>query len=294
MAAAKKQAPEKKPIQPVNAASITPRELVKNLATRLGLPLLGVWLLAAFIRHWAGFAVAGALTVAAIGLVLWALRRIDKAKKVANILQGAQAEGKEGRKAAIEKIDAEFGKGDVAATFAKAQLMMQDSPDEALALLETVDLTKVLPAEADQARFQRAMILLAKGDTEKARPLVDGIDLTRQEDPKTRAVMGAVVAEGWARTGQAAKAIKTLDLFDENDETFSDIRPQMWRARAFAAAGTSDTKAMKQALRKLLKENPQYLSGFLVKRVHPLLEREAKQLLLQSGAVPRKMQVKRL
>ena len=53
-------------------------------------------------------------------------------------------------------------------------------------------------------------------------------------------------------------------------------------------------KAMKTALRKLAKENPQYLSGFLMKKVHPLLEREAKQMLLQSGAVPRKMQIKRM
>ena len=53
-------------------------------------------------------------------------------------------------------------------------------------------------------------------------------------------------------------------------------------------------KQVRRALRKLAAENPQFLSLFLVKRVHPLLAQEAKQMYLKSGAAPqRRMQYQR-
>jgi hypothetical protein len=63
----------------------------------------------------------------------------------------------------------------------------------------------------------------------------------------------------------------------------------MWRARAFAYAGQGDAKGVARALKKLAEVNPQLLGMFLgTKRVHPMLQQEAKQLLSRSGAVPRK------
>jgi hypothetical protein len=106
-------------------------------------------------------------------------------------------------------------------------------------------------------------------------------------------MMSAVVAEAWGRSGQAKKAKDTLELFDPEDATFAEIRPQIWRAHAFVSAALQDTKQMRRALRKLAAENPQYLAIFLAKKVHPLLEREAKQMLVQSGAVPRKVKYQR-
>jgi hypothetical protein len=68
------------------------------------------------------------------------------------------------------------------------------------------------------------------------------------------------------------------------------MRIQMWRARAFAYVAAGDTKAMSRALKKLLEMSPQLLGMFVsAKKVHPLLQQEAKQLLMRSGAVPRKM-----
>lgn len=265
-------------------------EVMKSLALRLGLPLLGGWLVAAFVNKWWAYLVVGLVTAAAGGLAWWAWRRLDKSRKVAEILQSVEPTDKEGRKAALEKIDANFKKGDVAATFAKAQLLMQDDPMAALAELETIDLTKVLPAEADQARMQRALIHLTTGEVDRARALVDPIDLTRHEDAKVRAMMSAVIGEAWARTGQAKKGLALLDNYKADDEAIADLRPQFWRARAFAAAALNDMKAMRYAVRRLSNENPQYVMIFMAKRVHPLLQQEAKQALSSAGLIPRQKQ----
>ena len=58
---------------------------------------------------------------------------------------------------------------------------------------------------ADEARAQRAMIHLIIGETDRARQLADGIDLSRHQQPKTRATMVTVMGEAWARTGQGAR-----------------------------------------------------------------------------------------
>jgi hypothetical protein len=50
---------------------------------------------------------------------------------------------------------------------------------------------------------------------------------------------------------------------------------------------------MRRALRRLLEQDVRLLGGFLMKRTHPLLMKEAKKLLEQSGQVPRKMQIQR-
>ena len=268
-------------------------DVMKSLALRLGLPIVAGWLVAAFINHWIAYSVVGAVTVAAAGLAVWALRRLQKTRAVADILGAVSPTDKAGRKAAIEKLDKDFKKGDLAATFARAQLMMQDDPDAALRELESIDLTKGLPVEADQARFQRALIHLTKGEVDAARKLVDAIDLSRHEDVKQRAMIGAVVAEAWGRSGQAKKARDALELYDPEEAGFAEIRPQLWRARAFVYAALNDMKQVRRALKKLTAENPQYLSIFLVKRVHPLLEKEAKQMLQQSGAMPRRVQYQR-
>jgi hypothetical protein len=268
-------------------------ELVKTLGLRLGLPLLAVWIFAVWLNHWAGYAVGGALTVAAGAFVAWVWRRLQGTRQVANILQKAQTADKEGRKAALDELDATFKKDDVAAALARAQLLIQDDPDRALEVLQSVDLTKAMPAEADQVRVQRAMLHLLRGEVDRARPLVDAVELTRTEEPNARAALAAVVSEAWARSGQAKKALSTLEVFNADDEALGDVRWQLWRARAFAHASTNDPKLMRRALKKLAAQNPQFLAGFLGKKIHPLLEREARQMLMQSGVVPRRMQMQR-
>jgi hypothetical protein len=272
---------------------------LKALLLRVGLPLLGVWILGILIYGTAqssvvksfALGIPAVLTVAAVGLVLWTAKQASKMRGVAGILSGVQTA--EDRKAALEKLDAGYKDKDPMALFAKAQLLMQEDPRQALVVLEQIDLNKVMAAVADEARAQRAMIHLMLGDVTPARDLADGIDVSRHQDPKTRAMMSAVTAEAWARTGQAQRAQTTLSIFDPEEAALEPVKPQLYRARAYVAASTGDVQAMRRALRKLADQDARLLGGFMMKKTHPLLQKEAKKMLEQSGAVPRKMIIQR-
>jgi hypothetical protein len=264
----------------------------KGLGLRVGLPLLGFWVIAIIVgRPWA-FAAMGVITVAALALVVWAIRFATKTKAVADIVKAADSP--QARKEALSRLETDFKKGDTAAIFAKAQLQLHEDPRIALQTLEQIDLAKVMAPIADEARAQRAMIHLLLGEAERARQLVDSIDLSRHQQAKTRATLVTVIGEAWARTGQGKKALETLHVFDPEDPEFAELKAQLYRALAFAYAAVNDTKGIRKVLRKMLDINPQLLGGFLVKKVHPLLEREAKEMLKRSGAVPKKMVVKRM
>ncbi len=273
----------------------------KKLAVRIGLPLAIVWIIALFISGWIPKVVALVVTIAVAALVVWVLRYARRTRAVANLVRGADTP--EARKDAIEKLESEYGKDDPAAVFARAQLELQEDPKKALATLEGIKLDRVMPPVADEARAQRAMIHLVLGETEAAKGLVDKIDLGRHKDAKSRATIAAIVGEAWARGGQAKKAVELLDALDPNDATFADIKPQLLRSRAFAYAWTNDTKRMKQVLRQLSAINPQYLASFITKKkipggvspkgVHPLLEKEAFEMITKSGMIPRKMEYRR-
>ena len=294
LAAKQKQAPL--PPDPFSAAALRP------LALRLGLPFLILWIVALVIHGWIWKAVMGGLTLALAAMLFWAFRYARRSRAVASIVREA-ANTPEARKDAIAKLDQDFKKNDTAAAFAKAQLQLQEDPRAALATLETINLEKALAPVADETRAQRAMIHLILGETDEARVLVDNIDLSRHKEAKTRGTMVSIIGEGWARTGQAKKAVELLETLDLDDEVYAELRPQLLRARAFAYAWASDTGKMKQTLRKLSQINPQYLMGFITKKknpsgvsprgVHPMLEKEAYDMVTRSGAVPRKMEFRR-
>jgi len=272
---------------------------LKALLWRLGLPIAGAWLvgglMAAFTQKpiwtWIGLGGAGLITIIGVGAGLWALNQARKAQTVANILQEATSGG--GQAAALEKLESSFKKNDPTKLFAKANLLMQTDPDAALATLEEIDLSKVTPQLADEARVQRAMILLIKGQVAKARQLVDAVELKRHQDARSRALMIAVCSEAWARSGAVSKATDTLGTIDFDDSAFEQVRPQLLRAQAYAVAHSGDTKAVKRVLKQLCDIDARLLGGFMVKKNHPLLQKEARILLERSGAVPRKMMIQR-
>lgn len=278
------------------------RDNLRKLGLRLGIPLAIGWVIAILIPGWISKAVAGGITLLLGVLLLYVLRLAKKSQAVANIVRAADSA--EARKEAVDKLASGFKKGDVAATFAKAQLQLQDDPRAALRTLESIDLAKAMPQVADETRCQRAMIHLMLGETDEARQLVDQVDLARHKEPKGRAALAGIVAEAWARTGQARKAIELLEPIDTNDPIYADVRSQIFRALAFAYAWSNQASQMKKQLRKLGSINAQLLMGFITKKknpagvnprgVHPLLEKEAFAMVMRSGAVPRKMQVKRL
>jgi hypothetical protein len=276
-------------------------ENLRRIGLRVGLPLLGLWIIVAIVRATWLTVVSGVITVALGGFVFWAYRQASKSRAVVDILKGADT--KEGRKAAIERLETEFKKGDAQAIFGKAQLEMQEDPRKALATLEQIKLDRVMAPVADEARAQRAMIHLILGETDEARALVDPIDLGRHQEARSRATLTAIIAEAWARTGQAKRSVELLDKVDFEDEKLGEIRPQLLRARAFAHAWANDTKQMKNDLRLLKAINVQLLMGFVTKKknpmgvsprgVHPALEKEAFDMVMKSGMVPRRMEVRR-
>ena len=273
---------------------------LKAMLLRLGLPLAGVWIVCAFIYGFTlsptarafALGVPSVITLGLLGLVVWALAQAKKAKGVAGILREAQSS--DDRNAAIEKLEKGFKKKDPAAIFARAQLELQEDPRKALATLEQINVEKVMAPIADEARAQRAMIHLMLGEVNLARQLADNVDLKRHQEPKTRAMLASVVAEAWSRSGQAKKGLETLNLFDPEDEVYADLRPQLYRAYAYAYAHTSDIKGVRRVLKKLLVQDVRLLGAFMMKKTHPLLQKEAKKLAEQSGQVPRKMQVQRM
>ncbi len=286
---------------PVKAAIDSPlgSEQLKGMYSRLLIPVLGAWLVGGLVAAFAqtttvrviAITIPAVISLVAVAVVVWARRQSKKAQGVASILSGV--ESAQDRKAALAQLDASYKQNDPTAVFARAQLEMQDDPKKALATLEKIDLTKVMGAVADETRAQRAMIHLTLGDIGPARQLVDNVDLSRQRDPKTRAMLTAVCAEAWARTGNAKKSVEMLTLIDPDDAVYEQLRPQLYRALAYAYAYTNDLKGMRRSLKKLMAVDVRLLGGFMMKRTHPLLQKEAKKLVEQSGTVPRKMVVQR-
>jgi hypothetical protein len=261
---------------------------LKKAGVRVGLILAVVWIVALIIHHVIAYSVAGVLTLAVGGVAVWLVRYMKRSDALGAILKGAETE--EGRKAALEQLETGFKKGDSQAVLARAQLEMQDDPRKALQTLESVNAEKMLGPMADQFRAMRAMLHLTLGETAQARALADELDLGKQQEPKTRAMFATVAGEAWARTGQAKKALETLELFNPEDPEWSEVRAQMWRARAFAHAAQNDMKGVSRALKRLAEMNAQLLGMFIgQKKIHPLLEREAKQIVMRMGAMPRKI-----
>ncbi len=249
------------------------------------------WIISLFLPAqwgWWPKAVAGAVTVIAAGGAVRLRRYLDKNMKIGALLKGADSE--EARKKALEQLGADFKKDDTSAALAKAQLLMQDDPRAALLTLEAIKLDKQLAPVAAQVRAMRALIHLTLGEVQEAKALTEALDLGKQQEPKTRAMFATVASEAWARTGQAKKAIDTLDLFNPEDPDLAEVKAQMWRARAFAYAANNDIKGVGRVLRKLADMNPHLLGMFIgQKKVHPLLEREAKQLVMKMGMMPRRV-----
>jgi hypothetical protein len=274
--------------------------MLKNTILRVALILGAVWLVGGLIAGISqstltsqlALGAPAVITLVVLGVVIWTVRRTKAAREVADVLRGVETE--EQRQQALAKLDADGKKNDPAKIFAKAQLQMQQDPKLALATLEEINLTKVVGSVADEARSQRAMIHLTLGQVNLARQLVDNVELKRHQDARSRAMIGAIAAEAWARSGESKKALETLELFDLSSEELTQLKPQLLRSFAFAYAHANKSKDLKRILRQMVKIDARLLGGFLQGKSHPILQKEAKRMLEQSGAVPRRMQVQRM
>ena len=203
----------------------------------------------------------------------------------------AGSQNEEGRQDALKRLETDFKKGDVQASIARAQLEMQDDPRKALATLESVDLAKQMVPVADQVRCTRATIHLQLGELQEARALVDKMELGKQQDAKTRAMFAAVAGEAWGRTGQGEEGRRAARaLQPRGPRVRRDARADVARAGVRVRRRRGHEGRRRGRCKKLIEVNPQLLGMFVgAKKIHPMLQQEAKQLLMRSGAVPRKM-----
>jgi hypothetical protein len=274
-------------------------DVMRGMLSRLGLIALAVWIIGGCVAGFSrstttitiALAVPGVVTLGLVGLFVWAMRRARTARGVAGILR--EARSSDDKKRAIEQLDRDFKKGDAAAIFAKAQLQLEEDPRAALETLEKIDLKKAMATVADEARGQRGMIHLLLGDVSQARVLCDEIDLSRHQDSRSKALLASVIAEAWSRSGQAKKALGVIEPFNPEDEHFAQLKPQIYRARAFVYAYNDNLPEMKRALHKLVGIDVRTLGGFMGKKTHPLLQKEAKRAMERSGQLPRRMQIER-
>jgi hypothetical protein len=275
-------------------------EQLKKTAVRVALILLAFWLVGGLVAamtprspvlFWLALGVPAVATVVVVGVLVWTLRRARSAAQVADVLRKVVTA--EDRQAALAELDGKLKKNDPTGVFARAQLELQEDPKKALATLESLDLSKLMAPVADEARSQRAMIHLALGQVNLARQLVDNIELKRAQDSRSRAMLAAISAEAFARSGDAKKALATLELFDPDDAELAQLRPQLLRSAAFAYAHSTKVKELRRVLRQLVKIDVRLLGGFLQGKTHPLLRKEARQAVEQSGMVPTRMQVQR-
>jgi len=278
--------------QPQAGGLESARRQLKSAAKVAVIAAIVIWLLAlgfqSGLDSMIPIYIAASLTVAGIAGTFLIRRNLKKSEDMGALLAGAADLSEVEREARIEKLEAKVSKGDAPAILAKAQLQMQNAPKEALTTLEAVDLNKAQKLVAAQVRAMRGMIHLNLGEVKAARELAEGIDLAKAPDPKLRANLSAVVAESWARSGNSIEATELLDKYDANDADFADVKMQLLRARAFACAHRQDIKGMKRALKQLLEMSPQ-LAGMFVgqKRIHPLLQKEARRQLERSGLAPK-------
>ena len=269
---------------------------MKKTMKRVGM-IVGVgWVIAVMVqtavKNWWPTAVAGVLTALVAGAFVYFMRLLKSQQAIGALL--SQANSTEGRKDALKRLETDFKKDDVQAVIARSQIEMQDDPKKAIATLETIDLGKQMQPVADQVRTMRAMMHLTQGEAKEARMLVDQVEMSKQQDLRARAMFAAVAAEAWGRTGQAKKGVDVLELFNPDDPELAEFQIQLYRSRAFAFAGANDMKSATRAMKKLAEMNPQLLGMFIMgKKVHPLLQREAQQIVAKSGMMPRKVVYKR-
>lgn len=268
------------------------RRQIRNAARVAVIALVVTWLLA--LGFYSGLDtaiplyVAGALTVAAAIGAFLIKRNLGRSEELGSLLEDGADLTKEEREARVQKLAARVEKGETAAIVAKAQLEMHEEPKLALKTLELVNLEKAQKVMANQVRGMRAMIHLNLGEVKAARELADDINLEKTPDLKARANLAGVIAESWARSGNPIEGSELMDKYDPEEKDFKEVKVQLLRARAFSYAHHNKLDRMRKALKQLSEISPQLLGLFVgQKRVHPLLQKEARKRLEKAGLVPK-------
>jgi tetratricopeptide (TPR) repeat protein len=240
---------------------------------------------------WVPVGVVGALTLAAIGFGLYVWRLTRRSRGIVDIL--AEATDEEGRQRALEKLEQADAK-DAIAALARAQLVARDKPQQAMQILEQIDIKKAPAVVQDDVRANLAFLYLMNNRTKDARSLVDELRLDRQPNAKAKAMYAAVSSEAFARTGRPDEAKKLLETYDAHDPEYGDVKAMLLRAQVYTYLASKNRGLAEQAMRALAKVDPNMLAPFLGKGARPELAAMAKKALKGAGFAPKqKMKIQR-
>lgn len=251
-----------------------------------------LWVTAVMAMQWIGYVgliVVGVLTLAAIGFGLYLWRMTSRQREILDIMKTAT--DAEGRKRAIEELAA-GGSNDAMKAVAQAQLLAATDPNEALKVLEGIDLKKAPMVVQDEVRAQLSLLYLRNNRVKEARALADDMRLDRQPQPKAKAFYAAIMAESFARTGKAEEAKKLLDTYSDTDPAYAEVRSLLLRAQVFTYFQLKKRGLASKAMVTLAEIEPGMLAAFTMKGTNPEIIALARQTLAGAGFAP-KVKIKR-
>jgi hypothetical protein len=289
--------PKKRSITPKDPAEAlaqieTPQIKWKVIA-QIGGGFAVLWVTAFMAKQFIGIAgliVMGVLTAAAIGFGLYLWRMTRRQRAILEIMKTAT--DAEGRKRAIEELGAGGGSNDAMKAVAQAQLMAATDPNEALKVLEGIDLKKAPMVVQDEVRAQLSLLYLRNNRVKDARALADEMRLDRQPQPKAKAFYAAIMAEAFSRTGKAEEAKKLLDTYSDADPAYTEVRSMLLRAQVFTYFQLKKRGLAKRAMDTLAEIEPGMLAAFTMKGTNPEIIALARQTLASAGFAP-KVKMKR-
>jgi hypothetical protein len=268
------------------AGQETPRvkwKVVAQIAGAFAVLWVTAFITVPFVSYW-GVGVVGVLTLVALGFGLYVWRMTTRSAAIIDIMKGATDEA--GRQRALDAL-AQGGSGDAMKVLARAQLLAQTDPNEALRVLEELDIDKVPNVVQDDVRGQLAMLYLRNNRVNDARKLTDGIRLDRRPDPRSKGLYAAVTAEALARSGAPDEARKLLETYPPADAAGDEVRIMLLRAQVFTFMAQKKRGLAKQALDAMAAIEPGLLGGFVYKGASPELVALAKQSIMESMGGPK-------
>lgn len=281
------------PKDPAEAlAQIETPQIKWKVIAQIGGAFAVLWITAVMAMQWVGYVgliVMGVLTLAAIGFGLYLWRMTRRQRAILEIMKTAT--DAEGRKRAIEELSAGGG-SDAMKAVAQAQLLAATDPNEALKVLEGIDLKKAPMVVQDEVRAQLALLYLRNNRVKDARALADDMRLDRQPQPKAKAFYAAIMAEAFSRTGKAEEAKKLLDTYSDADPAYAEVRSILLRAQVFTYFQLKKRGLAQKAMLTLAEVEPGMLAAFTMKGTNPEIIALARQTLASAGFAP-KVKMKR-
>jgi hypothetical protein len=223
--------------------------------------------------------IVAVLTAIAVALLVHALRVVKKQRGLVQLLQGVN-ESPGTRREVLAKLEAAKEADAPTHLYARAQLIAQDDPAAALALLDQREHKAFPPAMQDDVAMLKAQLYLALGRARDARKIADTINLDNPQRTQVRALASVIVAETFARTGSPKQALALLDTLEPSGKDAAQIAIQARVVRVFAKFALQQRAAARAELVALADEDVNLLGRFVAPqfRVHPELQKLARQV----------------